>query len=75
MSFTFKETTEFKTSPSGSRNKLCKVTDCKLLARAEKNDLCCTHYKLVNKLCTSKCMNKALDDGSGKCENIMEMKN
>ena len=67
VKYQYKNKIEYKILPSGYKNQLCKVIDCETGIRAKQNGLCCMHYKIIYKLCTSKCKEKALDDGSGKC--------
>jgi len=64
----YKKVTEYKIRKSGQKWSLCKVVDCKNETRAKKEGFCSGHYKIIFNICTSKCKEKALDDGSGKCE-------
>lgn len=61
----YKKEIEYKIQQNGNKLQLCKILDCSNCVR--KKGICGTHYKIVMGLCTSKCKEKALDDGSGKC--------
>ena len=45
--------------------KLCKVVNCTTQVKGK--DVCATHFKIINNICTSYCNEPALSDGSHKC--------
>ena len=66
----YRITIGYKLSKTNRPLQLCRVINCNKLANKyiNKKGVCRGHYKIIMNICTSKCTNKALNDGSGKCE-------